>query len=138
MCLAGFNVQVDDQVRRRERPDEPGKEASPRKSVHPAERKLAVEMPVHNHQAVEFPGAAVGIQDIEGAYGSFNDIRGPCGQLHAEPVAEQGHPAAAGVVAEETGVGPRLAGGHDGGLGRRRLSRAVNSREYDQQKSWLL
>ena len=59
MCLVGFNVQVDDQVRPGERTEEPRKEASPGKSVHPAERELAVEVPVHDHQAVEIPGAAV-------------------------------------------------------------------------------
>ena len=59
MRLLRIDVQVDDQVWLGEPSDEPRKQASPGKSVHSAERELAMKMPVHDHQAVEFPGTAV-------------------------------------------------------------------------------
>ena len=87
-----------------------------------------MQVPVHDCQARKHPCAAVGIQDIESAHGRFNDILQPRGQLNTEAGAEQRHPAAPGVVAEQKGAYPCLARGVDGGLGRRRFPRAVNSR----------
>ncbi len=56
MRLAGVDVEVDDQVGPGERPDEARKQASPGQSVHPAQRELAVKVPVHDHQAGKVSG----------------------------------------------------------------------------------